>query len=230
MNMKSYFRGIAAGMIIAAVVMGVANPKTAKMSEAEIISEAKTLGMVESTTLTEHSENENKDVSINDTVSFNDTVKADVSNSEPLVSANDEGGTTVIIKEGGETETTVISGDASSEKSGEESAEEEAETSQGTENTEDTETIKEPESIDPMPDDEAGFTTTEESVEIRVIKGDSSVSVSRRMFEAGLVESAVEFNKFLCDNGYDKSIVVGTYQISYGLDYESMAKIITRRN
>lgn len=49
------------------------------------------------------------------------------------------------------------------------------------------------------------------------------------MFEAGLVESAVEFDKFLCSNGYDHSISVGTYEIEYGLDFETMAKIITRR-
>ncbi len=70
----------------------------------------------------------------------------------------------------------------------------------------------------------------ENLAEFSVMRGDSSVRVARHMFEAGLVESAVEFDEFLCKNGYDHSISVGTYEIPYGLDFETMAKIITRRN
>lgn len=87
-----------------------------------------------------------------------------------------------------------------------------------------------PPAIDPMPDNETGFTNNGEIVEIRVISGDSSVSVSRRLYEAGLVESAVEFDQFLCQNGYDKFICVGTYDIGTGSDFETMAKILTKRN
>ena len=87
-----------------------------------------------------------------------------------------------------------------------------------------------PPAIDPMPEDETGYVTNGETVVIKVIKGDSSVSVSRRVFEAGLVESAVEFDRYLCDNHYDKSISVGEYEIAIGADFETIAKIITRRN
>lgn len=92
------------------------------------------------------------------------------------------------------------------------------------------ETINTPPSIDPMPEDDTGFTVNEETVEIRVISGDSSVSVSRRVFEAGLVESAVEFDQYLCKEGYDKYICVGTYDIPSNADFETLAKILTRRN
>ena len=57
-----------------------------------------------------------------------------------------------------------------------------------------------------------------------------SVSVARRIYEAGLVESAVEFDKYLCDNGYDKVISVGTYNIEYGMDFDEIARVITRKN
>ena len=70
----------------------------------------------------------------------------------------------------------------------------------------------------------------EDGATITVIRGDSSVSVARRLYEAGLVESAVEFDKYLCDNGYDKVISVGTYDIHYGMDFADIAKLITRRN
>ena len=98
----------------------------------------------------------------------------------------------------------------------------------------DPEPIPEPEpegppAIDPMPEDETGYVSNGETVLIKVIKGDSSVSVSRRIFEAGLVESAVELDRYLCDNHYDKSISVGEYEIAVGSDFETIAKTITRR-
>ncbi|MBR5760425.1 MAG: hypothetical protein IKX87_00200, partial [Lachnospiraceae bacterium] len=86
-----------------------------------------------------------------------------------------------------------------------------------------------PPAINPMPDDETGYVNSGETVLIKVIKGDSSVSVSRRIFEAGLVESAVEFDNYLCENHYDKSISVGEYEIEQGADFETIAKTITRR-
>ena len=81
-----------------------------------------------------------------------------------------------------------------------------------------------------MPEGEEGYTDLGELVEIKVIPGDSSVSVARRIYEAGLVESAIELDEFLCQNGYDKSISVGTYEIAKGSDFDTIGKIITRRN
>ena len=45
------------------------------------------------------------------------------------------------------------------------------------------------------------------------------------MEEAGLVASAADFDSFLCANGYDKRLHVGTYEIPYDLTYAEMAKI-----
>ncbi|MBP5600827.1 MAG: hypothetical protein J6X48_11245, partial [Lachnospiraceae bacterium] len=87
-----------------------------------------------------------------------------------------------------------------------------------------------PKPIDPMPEGEEGYTDLGELVEIKVIPGDSSVSVARRIYEAGLVESAIELDEFLCQNGYDKSISVGNYEIAKGSDFDTIGKIITRRN
>lgn len=68
----------------------------------------------------------------------------------------------------------------------------------------------------------------EEVVTVSVISGDSSWSVAKRMEEVGLVDSAKEFDAFLCGNGYDKRISVGTYEISSNATWEDMAKIITK--
>lgn len=86
-----------------------------------------------------------------------------------------------------------------------------------------------PESTEPGESEEVPESTEPaETVTITVVKGDSSVSVSRDLEEAGLVESAKDFDRYLCNNGYDKRISVGTYEIPYGTSEEEIAKIITR--
>ena len=69
---------------------------------------------------------------------------------------------------------------------------------------------------------------SEKSGALQVKSGDSSVSVSKRAQQAGYVESAAKFDTYLCKNGYDKHICVGSYQIPQGATQEQIAKIITR--
>lgn len=78
-----------------------------------------------------------------------------------------------------------------------------------------------------IPDDNVG---TGETVTIVIANGESSVTVSKTLEEAGLVESASDYDRYLCDNGYDKKIRTGTYEIPVGADEEEIALIITRHN
>lgn len=74
-------------------------------------------------------------------------------------------------------------------------------------------------------------TTTEnvkDTISITVVSGDTSWTVSKRMEEAGLIESAKDFDTHLCRYGYDKKISVGTYKIPVSATHEEMAKILTR--
>ncbi|MBR6307601.1 MAG: hypothetical protein IKR39_03250 [Lachnospiraceae bacterium] len=204
MKLKSYLRGIGAGMIVAALIMGVAAPK----------GNAKAQEPVKNETLLE-------------------SVK-DVSEAENVVSADTKGDKDVASVE------TPSSASSEASVSADTSV---SETTEGGDKTEfvdvsvseepsEPEPEPEPEgppAINPMPEDETGYVNTGEKVLIKVIKGDSSVSVSRRIFEAGLVESAVELDRYLCDNHYDKSISVGEYEIEMGADFETIAKTITRR-
>ncbi|MBQ8039106.1 MAG: hypothetical protein IJ274_04445 [Lachnospiraceae bacterium] len=75
---------------------------------------------------------------------------------------------------------------------------------------------------------EKGELSDKDTVAITVVSGDSSWTVSKRMEEAGLIESAKDFDTHLCRYGYDKKISVGTYQIPVTATYEEMAKIITK--
>ena len=202
MKLKSYLRGIGAGMIVTALIMGIAAPKgNAKASDPE-----------PKQTLLE---------SVQDVSDSDKTVVSTDSKDTDTESVSDDDGVRVV---------SVPSSSVSEDDKSADTTEDEGKTEFVDDPVE--ETTPEPEgppAIDPMPEDEKGYETNGETVLIKVIKGDSSVSVSRRIFEAGLVESAVEFDRYLCDNHYDKSISVGEYEIEMGADFETIAKIVTRR-
>ncbi len=71
----------------------------------------------------------------------------------------------------------------------------------------------------------------EESVEfvtVTVVSGDSSYSVAKKVYEAGLVESVATFDQFLCYNGYDKIITVGTHRIPVDASEQEIAIELTK--
>ncbi len=75
---------------------------------------------------------------------------------------------------------------------------------------------------------EVAESTPGSTVTIVVMSGDSSVSVANKVAEAGLVESAAEFDAFLCRNGYDKRISVGSYEIPDTATEKEIADKITK--
>lgn len=71
--------------------------------------------------------------------------------------------------------------------------------------------------------DEAG------TVVITIESGDVSRMVSAKVFEAGLVESADEFNSYLGDYDYDNKLQPGRHRIPKGADFAEIAQILTTR-
>ncbi len=61
---------------------------------------------------------------------------------------------------------------------------------------------------------------------MEVKSGMSSESAAAAAKEAGLVDDDIEFNKYLCANGYDKRLRVGQYDIPKGSDFETIAKYL----
>ena len=101
------------------------------------------------------------------------------------------------------------------------------------EDTQDTEDVKEPEDTQDTEDEEdqkpqAPEKPNEGTITITVVSGDNSWTVSKRMEEAGLIESAKDFDTHLCRYGYDKKISVGSYKIPVTATHEEMAKILTK--
>lgn len=69
-----------------------------------------------------------------------------------------------------------------------------------------------------------------ETVTLTVYSGEHSATVAKRMEELGLIEDYLDFDDYLCDNGYSRLVNSGIYKIKPGLSYEELAKIITRTN
>ncbi|MDE7222621.1 MAG: hypothetical protein K2O34_02430, partial [Acetatifactor sp.] len=68
-----------------------------------------------------------------------------------------------------------------------------------------------------------------DTVTLVISRGESSVTVSKNLQELGLVEDYKVFDRYLCDNGYDKSISVGTHEIPVGATQEEIANIISKK-
>lgn len=83
-----------------------------------------------------------------------------------------------------------------------------------------------PEDTEKEPED--AVAEEKDVVSVTVVSGDTSWTVSKRMEEAGLIESAKDFDTHLCRYGYDKKISVGTYKIPVNASHEEMAKILTK--
>lgn len=235
MNLKSYSRGIGAGIIVAAVIMGIASNKRT-ITDAEAIARAKELGYTQSSVLTQTSVSDSKEekvtsisdfatsisiISIEETDATKDEVTepASVLDSKKEDTSVSSSNVDTSVSTSGETKTSVSDTSVSTSDKTSTSV---SSTSVSTSASDDTSVE------DPKDDEKNKPSKSEESVLITINRGDSSVTVSRRMYEAGLVESAVEFDQFLCANGYDKYLAVGEYEIIFGLDFDTMAKIITR--
>jgi hypothetical protein len=69
--------------------------------------------------------------------------------------------------------------------------------------------------------------TSAASMTLSIVSGDSSYSVAKKLEAAGFVDSAADYDRYLCSNGYDKKIHTGTYTISAGESGQEIAEKIT---
>lgn len=66
-----------------------------------------------------------------------------------------------------------------------------------------------------------------DTVEIKIVSGDDSGTVARKLQVAGLVENASEYDAYLMQHGYDKKISVGTVEIAKGSTWLEIAEKIS---
>lgn len=94
--------------------------------------------------------------------------------------------------------------------------------------SETTEAVTEADTVtDTETDTQAPEQTQNETVEITVARGAASDTVCQQLKDAGLIEDASEFDKYLIDNGYASRIRVGTHTLTKGMDFRAIAEAIS---
>lgn len=216
MERKYYLRGLGIGIVVTAVIMGIALSGRHKMTDKEIIARAKELGMVEDTYLAEPDAGEEQMQGEQNIEDGNpgeqeempaaepepDSLPAEESLPEESESEESES-LPIEVAEPVEVEPVEIEGPVQSEADG-------------------------------LQQDTNEMTRQEDnpSMQVKVqrvtiVSGDGSYSVALKLKEAGVVTSAETFDDYLCEKGYDKKLHTGTFQIPTDASDEQIARIIT---
>ena len=221
MKLKYYLRGLGIGIVVTAIIMSITN-KPQELTDAQIKMRALELGMVEESVLADLQAKDDADVeTVEDVLNQHAQEKEEEKQEEE----------SVVETEVEETTDETNSIDADSE---EVVAKEEVSTE--TEEVVEEEPIVENE-MEEIPEEavqenvvEKNNSMKEEVVEsytiIKIEKGNGSEIVSKRLYEAGLVESAAEYNQFLVRNGYDRKLSVGDHEIPADATEEDIARIL----
>ena len=222
MKLKYYLRGLGIGMAVTALILGISfsgrqGQEAQTLTDEQIRERASELGMVDSSelTLAALQNSAQPQTTMEPEVTEESKLTADPeTTTEPEATAEPE--TTTEPKATAEPEMTT-----KPEVTAEPEMTTKPETTAEPEMTTKPEATKEPELI----------TAPEQSqTTITIKKGSDSGSVSRVLYEAGLVENAKAFDNYLCNNGYSRSINPGIYEIAPGTSEEEIAKIITGKH
>jgi len=214
MKLKYYLRGLGIGIIVTAVVMGVASGNRKEtLSDREIIERAAELGMVEQGSSLADLKSEEEPVGSPEAEKTEKPVKTPESEKteEPVKTPESE-----------KTEEPVKTPEA-------EKTERPVKTPEPEKTEEPVKTeapVKTPEPEKTKEPSETPKGTPSDAVVIEVRSGDSSYTVCQRLQEKGLVASASEFDTFLCTKGYDRKLRAGSYEIPSGATDEEIAGIL----
>ena len=209
MKLRYYLRGLGIGMIVTALLMGIALKKQ-PLSDAEIRVRAMELGMVDgdSRTLAGNQASQDSGQASPDPTA--------VSSTEPTATPSPEPTTVPAV-----TPIPVETPSSGSEPDALKPLP--------------MVTLK-PQVETPEPADAASVpdparesaSEQSDSVTFVIQRGQSSYGVAKALAEAGLLEDASAFDQYLESNGYSKRINSGTYEIPADSTEEDIAKIITR--
>ena len=227
MELKYYLRGLGLGIVVTAVIMGLALSGKRTMTDEEVIARAKTLGMVENTEsmllsdVAAQEDDEAQEAEETEQV-------ADPAEQEPQEAVTEE----AVMEENSQAD--VSEGDNTEEEDSEDtqavtSAQESDPAEQDAEEAAD---VKQPETDASEAQTEQAAAETEstdnqQEVTIIIVSGDSSYSVAKKLADAGIVLTAESYDAYLCANGYDKKLRTGTFTIPKTASDEQIARIVT---
>lgn len=227
MERKYYLRGLGLGIVVTAVIMGMALSGQKNMTDEEVIARAKTLGMVENT----------ENMLLSDAAAQEDDEAQEAEETEQVADPAEQEPQEAV------TEEAVMEENSQADVSEGDNTEEE--------DSEDTQAVTSAQESDPaeqdaeevadakQPETDASETQTEQAaaetestdnqqeVTITIVSGDSSYSVAKKLADAGIVLTAESYDAYLCANGYDKKLRTGTFAIPKTASDEQIARIVT---
>lgn len=202
MKLKYYLRGLGIGIIVTAVIMGVASGNRKEtLSDREIRERAAELGMVEqSGSLAEMAQEE----------------AGETPTTEPKATAAAEPEATASTEPTAEPTAT-----ASTEPTAEPTATASTDPTKEPKATASTEPTTEPKATAARESAEAAKT-----VIIEIKSGDGSYTVCQKLEQKGLIDSASDFDTYLYNNGYDRKLRAGSHEIPADAKPEEIAEIL----
>lgn len=215
--LKGLVRGVGIGIVLTALIMGM-TAKAQQPTDAEIRAKALTLGMVDPNSL-----------SLSDVGKSSGAPSSGQGTDESGRPAKDETPSpsqTPDETQPPDDEGEIASPSPSSDETPSGDEEEITSPSPLPDDTQQSNEEKETPSPSPSPVETQPPAPERETITIVIVRGDSSYTVSRRLEEAGLIESAREYDSYLVDNGYSKTIRTGTYRIPRDATWEEIADII----
>lgn len=222
MKLRYYFRGLGIGILVTALIMGMTSKAGHPLTDAEIRAKALALGMVDPNSISLGSLGGG---------ASNGVEHGDVPATGSDKDGEDNGQDQDTPETAKPSETPGAQGAQETEGTAEPEisssplvsvAPESSPTNAPSSTPAATPTLTPVVSPSPAPDP----VPTIETVTILIVRGDSSYTVSRRLEEAGLIENARDYDAYLVDNGYSKTIRTGTYKIPVNATWEEIAKII----
>lgn len=227
MNLKYYLRGLGLGIVMTAIIMGIAtHGKDKNLTDEEIVEKAKVLGMIEEEQLEEYLEEARAETEER----VRQEITEEFATAAPIVASERTGTSAGQEEEGGQEATDGQGLDASQgqadvqeELDGRTNAAEEVQRGP------DGRTYSVNNEENSLDDTVHSEEDLEEEIVFTVKKGETPYSIGKRLEEEGLLPEDANFDRFMVDNGYDTKVVASEYKIPVDADMETIAKIITKQ-
>lgn len=227
MKFKYLLRGFGIGVLFSAIILALSyyNKPKGDLTEAEIISQARELGMMTEQDWKEKKIKETLDQMETDTVSKEAVDSASGQPSaEPESQPGEEQGKAEedTNQETDKTKEDAMKEDSEAEegppKKEEESSKDETKSEEG----DAPQDLEKPESEEPS-DEDAGLAV------IKVVSGMVSSEVAEDLENQGVIEDAYDFDAYMCDNGFAPLIQAGTFYVPKDASYLEIARILMRQ-
>ena len=227
MKLRYYLRGLGIGIVITAFLMGFTKGSAKEtLSDDEIIARAEKLGMVQSSVLSSdlnHEEQGEDGV----TVSYNTALdESDIAALPDSAGADQTGDAAGVV----DTEATDKTADAADTVDSEKVADAAGDSEKVADATGASEGGTKASDTDVADNStKATDTTGATTITVTINSGDGSDTVARRLAELGVITDAGDFDRYLCQNGYDKKLATGNHEINAGAGYQEIAEILIKR-